>query len=356
MNENSPLYNSRIMKIYLQYLSKYYPDVDVDSALEYAGMTKYEVEDPAHWFNQGQADRFYEVLVQTTGNASIAREAGRYAVSSEALNILTRYLLGLINLTSVYFLMGKIYPTMSRGATIRAKKVGSNKVEITSTPKSGVHEKLYQCENRLGSFESVGTLFSKTYAKVEHPSCFHKGDDCCRYLISWEENASYKWRRIRNFCFLVNIAASVSLYFVIPILPWIVSILVFTYITVIFSLYSSGLEKKELTRTIESQGDTAQNLLDEINIRYNNALLVQEIGQATSTIFDIKKLINNVVQVMKKHLDFDRGMIMLSNREKTRLIYAAGYGYNSEQEELLKGTYFHLDNPESQGGAAVARR
>ena len=52
---------------------------------------------------------------------------------------------------------------------------------------------------------------------------------------------------------------------------------------------------------------------------------------------------------MEKHLDFDRGMIMLSNRAKTRLIYSAGYGYKKEQEELLKGTEFHLDNPESKG-------
>ena len=77
MNENSPLYNSRIMKIFLQHISKYYPDVSIDSVLEYAGMTKYEVEDQAHWLNQRQADRFHEILVQMTGQQNIAREAGR---------------------------------------------------------------------------------------------------------------------------------------------------------------------------------------------------------------------------------------------------------------------------------------
>jgi PAS domain S-box-containing protein len=139
-------------------------------------------------------------------------------------------------------------------------------------------------------------------------------------------------------------------------MSWLVSILIFAYITMALSIFSSHLEKEELTRTIETQGDSAKNLLDEMNIRYNNALLVQEIGQATATIFDIKKLISNVVQVMEKHLDFDRGMIMLSNRAKTRLIYAAGYGYNSEQEELLKGTEFHLDNPESKGVLVLSFR
>ena len=52
MNDSPPLYNSRITKIYVQYLSKYYPDIDLDSVLDEAGIARYEIEDPAHWFSQ----------------------------------------------------------------------------------------------------------------------------------------------------------------------------------------------------------------------------------------------------------------------------------------------------------------
>jgi PAS domain S-box-containing protein len=346
---DEPIYNSRIMKGYLQYVSKHFPDINIDSVLEYAGMTRYAVEDQGHWFTQIQADRFYEILVKEIGNPNIAREVGRYSVSVEALGVAKQYTIGLLRLTSIYLLMQKLYPILSRGATIQVRKLGSNKVEITSTPKTGIDEKPYQCENRMGTFESLGMLFSQVYSNVEHPSCFHKGDDCCRYIITWEESSSFKWRRVRNYSFIVSILATIGLFFALPVMSWLVSILIFAYITMTLSIFAFHLEKEELTKTIETQGDSAKNLLDEMNIRYNNALLVQEIGQATSTIFDIRKLINNVVQVMEKHLDFDRGMIMLSNRAKTRLIYAAGYGYYSEQEELLKGTEFHLDNPESKG-------
>ncbi len=48
-------------------------------------------------------------------------------------------------------------------------------------------------------------------------------------------------------------------------------------------------------------------------------------------------------------MDFDRGMIMLGNRDKKRLYYTAGYGYTKEKEEFLQQTEFHLDNPESKG-------
>ena len=39
MSESPPLYNSRLTKIYIQYLRKYYPDIDLDSILKDAGYT-----------------------------------------------------------------------------------------------------------------------------------------------------------------------------------------------------------------------------------------------------------------------------------------------------------------------------
>ena len=244
MPDSTTLYNSRIMKIYLQYISRYYPDVSIDSVLEYAGMTKYEVEDQAHWFNQRQTDRFQEILEKMTGSSNIAKEAGRYSVSSEALGAAKQYTMGLLSLTSLYLLMEKLYPLMSRGAMIAVKKMGPNMVQITTTPKQGVQEKPYQCENRIGTFESLGKWFTKTFAKVEHPSCLHKGDDCCRYIITWEDNPSFFWGRIRNYCFLGSILATVALFFTLPFMSWLVSILIFAYITMTLSIFSSHLEKE----------------------------------------------------------------------------------------------------------------
>jgi len=100
---------------------------------------------------------------------------------------------------------------------------------------------------------------------------------------------------------------------------------------------------------VETQGDAANRLIEQINLSYNNTLLVQEIGQATSMILDIDQLLAFVMEALKNRLDFDRGMIMLANREKTRLLYYIGYGYDQEQQESLENIEFHLDNPESKG-------
>jgi len=351
---DDPLYNSRVIKIFVEYLQKHYPDLNIDSILKYAEMTKYEVEDQGHWFNQRQVDRFHQILVEKTWNSNIAREAGRYAVSSRALGAVKQYLLGLMSLRSLYVLMEKLYPIMSRGATVKAKKLGSNKVGIVSIPKPGVNEKPYQCENRMGIFESLAKLFTKRFAKIEHPSCFHKDDDCCRYIITWEKTPSLLWRRVRNYSLLLSPLVSLAFFFVLPIMAWVVLVLLCVFLTVMFSFYSERLEKKELTKTIETQGDAAKDLLAEINIRYNGALLIQEIGQATSKLMDIQNLLKTVMEAVEKRLDFDRGGIWLASKEKTRLVYNTGYGYNPEMEKLLRNTDFHLDRPRARGVAIQA--
>ena len=349
MDDKTPVFNSRIAKTYLEYLGKYYPDIDVDSILKYSEMNRYEVEDTGYWFSQHQADRFYETLVKKTGNPNISKDAGRFVASTEGLGPIKQYTLGFMSPTSVYLLMEKIYPIMSRGATIKAKKLGPNRVEIVSIPKPGINEKLFQCENRIGTFESVAKLFTDRFATIEHPSCFHRGDDCCRYIITWEKAPSLIWKMVRNYSLLLSILVALALFFVLPIMPWVSLVLLCAFLTSIFSLYSKHLEKGELTKTIETQGDAAKGHIEEINIRYNNALLIQEIGQAASTLLDIHKPLKSVMDAMEKRLDFNRGGIWLANGDKNRLIYNVGYGYDPEIEELLRNTDFHLDRPRSRG-------
>ena len=356
MSDTSPLYNSRITKTYLEYIKDSYPDLDIDSILEYAGMTRHEIEDQAHWFSQNQTDRFQEILVKKTNNPNIAREAGRFTTSHKGLGPVKQYTLGLMSLTSVYLLMGKVYPTMSRAADIKTKKISPNKVEIVATPNPGVNEKPYQCENRIGTFESLAMWFTQKLATVEHSTCLHKGDDSCHYIITWQKTASVIWKRIRNYSLLFSLTISISLYFVLPPMTWGILVVLCSLISLSFAFLSENLEKKELIKTVESQGDAAKDLIAEINIRHNNAMLVQEIGKATSSILDIDKLIKTVINIMKIHMDFDRGLVMLADKNKSRLFYTAGYGYNNKIELLLRDSEFHLDNPRSQGVFIVSFR
>jgi class 3 adenylate cyclase len=353
---DEPLYNSRFIKNYLEYVRIFHPNADIDEILRYAWIRTYEVEDQGHWFSQWQIDRFHEILVQKTGDSSISRKVGRYSASSEASGILKHYALGFITPGAAYWLTEKIAPHLSRAATFKTRKLGANKFEITSTPKPGTHPKPYQCDSLTGHLEAVSKLFTGKYPKVEHPECIHSGGETCRYIVTIEETASLAWRRLRRYLVFAGIPVFVVLHFVIPSISWITLIVAYTIIFLVASWYFDHLEAVQLASTVESQRETVGLLLDQINRRYNEVQLVKEIGQTISTQLDTTKLLSSVMRTIRDRLDFDRGGIWLVNREKNRLCYQVGFGYERNIEEQLKRTDFRVDNPNSRGPAVVAFR
>jgi len=356
--KDTPLYNSKIVKNFVEYLNEHMPDVDVGSLLKYAEITSYQLEDGGHWFTQHQIDLFHEMMEQQTRVPDIARDVGRNSAYSKASGSMRKLILGFITPSVAYSMLGKFYPHFSRAVTIRIRSIGPNQIEISVIPNPGVREKPFQCENRIGVFEAIGKLFTGKFASVEHPTCIHKGGDSCRYIISWEKTPSLVWKTIRNSIMLSAFMVCPALFFLLHETEWAwaVPVLLYVLFVSIVIFYSEHIKRKELETNLKYQGDLANTLLDEINIRYNNALLVQEIGQATAMILDSEKLLKLVMEAMEKRLDFDRGMILMANQERTRLIYAIGYGYNPEHEEYLAGVEFHLDRPHSRGPAVESFR
>jgi len=343
-DNSTPLYNSRIILVYLEYLKKYYPDIEIDPLLEYAGITRYEIEDPGQWFNQDQTDRFHKILVEKTGNPNISREAGQFTVSSEKLGAAKQYALGFMKLSSVYLMAGKLANSLTRGSVLKAKKLGANKAEIISIPKPGVEEKPYQCENRIGILESIPKLFNEANAEIEHSLCFHKGGACCRYIITWPKTLSLTWMRIRRYSLLFGLLlVLMSYFFISPQLSTTV-VLSCTFLYLVVLLSSEHIEKKELMNAVETQGNAAEALLDEMNTRSSNALLIQEVGQAISGILNIEEILEAVLKIIKKHSDFDRGRILLTNENETKLQFTAAFGYDRNQRKIFKKIGFHLDN------------
>ena len=196
---DTPLYNIRIIKIYIEHINKQYPGVDTDPILEYAGITAYQMEDEGHWLTQEQVDRFFEIIVSKTNNPNIAREAGHYSILSRAGLPVQQYALGFITPATAYGVMEKLYNQVSRACTLKTRRLDNNRIEITVTPKKGVVEKPYQCENRMGIFEAVAKMFTNQFADIDHPTCMHRGGDTCSYIITWKQTPSFIWKRIPNY-------------------------------------------------------------------------------------------------------------------------------------------------------------
>jgi PAS domain S-box-containing protein len=269
--------------------------------------------------------------------------------------MIKKYLLGFVSPHAAYRLIANIAAHLSRSSTMTVKRLGRNSVEVTAVASPGVKEMPYQCENRFGMMEAIGRVFTEKFSHVEHPSCMHKGGESCRYVIRWEAMPSFTWRLLGKYAALGTTLIAVLLFFVLPE-HWAIYSLFCALVTLTISLYGESLEKKEMAKSLEMQGDIARERVEEVNIRYSHARLIQEIGQAASTILDIDELMKAVADAMKQHLGFDRGLLMLANKSKTKLIYKAGYGYQNEQEDVLKQMEFSLENPQSKGLFAVTFR
>ena len=352
---DNPLYNSRLIKSYVVYMKEFYPEIKIDPILNHAYINKYELDDQGHWFSQWQVDRFHEALSRETKNPNLPREVGRYMASSSVLNgPFKQYIMGFMTPSAAYWVLEKIVPHLSRAFTLETKKISPNKLEVLVRPKSGVIEKRYQCENRRGQFEAIAKVFTDKYATIDHPTCIHKGGDVCRYIINWEETGFFLWSHFRLYLISLSMLSLAALYFLITPIHYASLIFLSAILLMGIVIYAEDAHREELVQNVKEQSNAAELLLDEINRRHNDTLLVKEIGQTTSKLLNIDDLLNSVIESMKRLLDFDRGGIWLVNSDNTCLAYRAGYGYEPDIHHILKKSCFHLDNHNSRGVAVEA--
>jgi HD-GYP domain-containing protein (c-di-GMP phosphodiesterase class II) len=350
------LYNSRIVDTYIKLIKRRYSYINIGELLASAGIKPYEVADQGHWFTQEQINLFHEQLKKLTGNEDIAREAGRYAASPEAIGVMRQYVLGLVGPAKAYDMVGNASTKFTRSAHYESRKIADNKVEVTVTPNAGVTEQPFQCANRTGFFEAVSMIFNYELPQIDHPECIFKGDKVCRYIIHWNKNQSCIWHRTRNIVALLLSLAVLALLFINPLLTAQTVLPVGAVVVLLLTLIAEHQEKKEMKSSLDNLWNSSDQLLDQINMNYNNALMTNEIGQVISQQTNIDDILLSVVQILEMRLDYDRGLIMLTNQEKDRLVFCAGFGYNDEQLALLKKTAFHLNRPESKGAFVMSLR
>jgi len=347
--ENAPLYNSNIISSFLQLVRAKYSFVNVTELLLDSGMEAYQVEDEGHWFTQAQVDLFHERLVRLSGDPNIAREAGRYTASPDAIGKTARWVLGFIEPASVYKLIGKIAGKYTRADSFESRRISSTEIEVIVTPKEGVNQKRYQCENRIGYLEAIVSVFYARLPRITHTECIFEGGSCCRYSISWKQSNAESFKKARNYA-LLPAGLGVSLVFLASSWAWSWPLAIFSAsLPVLFALLAEIFEKKEIKAALFNVRATAEELLDSANLNYNHVLMINEIGRIISKHNQVHALLSQVIEILKNRLEYDRGIIMLVSDDRKNLEYKAGYGYSTEMVGDIERTRFHLDREDSRG-------
>ncbi len=348
-DDTTLLYNSRIIDTYLKLIDRRYPGADVYTLLNEAGMTLSEVGDEGHWFTQDQVNRFYACLERLTQNPQIAREAGRFAVSANALGMFRQYLLSFFGPADMFKRIGHLCSKLTRSATYTSRPLSNSSVEVVVTPLPGCYEEPFQCENRLGFFEAGVMLFNYNIPGISHPECLFRGDPVCRYEVSWERPRSVRWRIGRNLLTLIAIPASVAALFMLP--PVANLALIPLTLTVLFglSLMAEMYEKQEQHVSLSQLTDTTEQLIDQVNITHSNAMMSKEIGEVLKDHVSVEETLSKVTRVLHERLDYERGAIFLANREQNLLEFRAGYGYSEGEKRLFERVPFRLDQEYAPG-------
>lgn len=349
-----PLYSSKIIDTYLRFIRRNYNYIDIKELLLYAKMESYQVEDVGHWFTQEQINRFHEKLKKLTGNNEIAREVGRYSASPDVIGIMKQHILGLVGPSRAYAQLSKAASVFTRASTFSSKNLGSDKIEFTVTLNKGVTEEPFQCENRLGYLEAFSRVFNYKLPQISHPECIFKGGKVCRYIVTLEESHVTLLKKIRSYmaAFLILLCICTAFLSIHATLTTFLPIS--TAIIVFLSWYAGNREIMELNSAVNSLRDSSDKLIEQSRMNYDTSLMINEIGEALSKQAHIDGILAKVIQILEKRLDYDRGMILLANQDKTQLIFRTGYGYLKNQVKFLKKAVFHLDNPESKGVFVVS--
>ena len=348
-DENKPLYRGKGLDIYLKLLKLRYSYIDINDLLNYARMEPYQVNDEAHLFSQKQINLFHERLVQLTGNKNIAREAGRFAASPEALGSMRGSILGLLGPMRCFEQLGKFTNKISKASKYEVNRLGPNKVEIIITPYPGVKEKHFQCLNRIGYWEAISSVFHLKPPRILHPECLFKGDPVCRYIVSWKGSPAGILKKIRNITALILGLGCIFLPLKFPEIKFAIILPVSIAIVLAINWFARALEIRYLQETVENLRDSSDKLLEQVDINNENSLLINEIGLALAKELDTDGILVEVIDILKKRLDYDRGLVMLANADKSRLAFQAGYGYTDSQLAVLKKITFHLDKPKPKG-------
>ncbi len=348
MKNNRKLYNSKIINTHIMLIGKRYPDVNIGDLLDYAGIKKIEVKDDSSWFTQKQVNLFNQKARELTENTDFSREAGKFAASPEASNIMQRFLFASFGPAMAFRKIGKFTPRFTKSALYKSKNLADNKVEITVTPYDGVKEERFQCENRLGYFEAICEIFTKKFPKIEHPECMFKGGEVCRYIIFLEETRSDFFNKMRNYATLFLVISSFIISF---ILPWNTFLIVFLFsIFFILSLgwYTENLKTQELYDLSKNISDSYDELLQQKDINDKIAFMISEIGQTLTKETDVDDILPRIADILEGGLDYDQGMILLTNSNRTRLIYRGGFGYTDNDLKRLKKAEFQLNESSSK--------
>jgi signal transduction histidine kinase len=142
-------------------------------------------EDTDNFVSLDFLERCLAMLVKRSANPRLITEAGRQSVSPAALGFAYYALRGLGSLQLAYRRTLEVAGTYNRVGSFTLEHIDAASLEVTYRSKRAERTTLV-CEGRRATLAAFPTMWGLPEAAIKEVSCQVKGDDCCRYRLTWE--------------------------------------------------------------------------------------------------------------------------------------------------------------------------
>lgn len=345
MRDNEKLFHSRIFRIYLEYLISElkWTGSRIDEFLAKAGVSKDRINDDTTWFDAEFADKFYQTLLEMTGDSQLAYRAGHFVHRESFSPVMHGLIRGLVDVSLVYRLITRFSGHFSKASSFKNISVSGTSAHIESIPKEGFLERPYMCENRRGMLEGIPRIFGLPEASITETECFHKGGTKCSYHLKWEQRS--KWIpifRVAVLSVLLSYLSAVALGWKLGGLTGAFSIMG----GVLLLLRKRLVEQKE---ELLNHNEMLDQMIRKLERKNQELTLVSQIAQLTHSLARPEDLALTLVRNVCQLLNYDRSILLLIDTEKNVLQVKAHHGFSEDLADLLSHTQFSIRADNASG-------
>lgn len=343
---SNKFYNIKLLRNYVAYLREKcgWTDEKVERLFEICGRDISCLNADDYWYGQGLADLLQEKMQEMTGDKEIAYKVGRYAFSSYTKGIAGRLAQSLISPRALFRNIGKYSMAYSRGAVIRAVRVGSTQAVLQSQPVEGCDEKSYQCLNRKGILEAAADYLGGGKVKLEEKKCLHRGDACCEYHITWKNSHNLPATISAVLAGILS-AVPLVLWTRQPLLSFLAAVSLGQFVYFCLTLRTV----RELQDLVREKDEAIEESLRIFHRRYEENALKQTILFNSLQDDSPAEICRSVAKTVRDRMGYDRVMVMLADTERNVLRTAASAGLEGELKELVDMAEFSINPDNNQG-------
>jgi len=330
-----PHLNSRLLEPLLKQYEREYGQAALEKLATELGTSLEVLSDPDRWFSAELFLDLIQRMVRDTGDHDITYKAGRALARPGMMGPERLLIRGLANPTLAISQMERLSSRLSKITSWDVVLHRRGRATATVHLKDDALDSIEFCRNRQASLEAIPEGFGLPPARVDHPTCVHRGDAQCVYEVFWVERNP--WLQRGWIATGLIAAATLVCWFVAPELSRLLAAVTATSALVVGVASAFSYRQVEQDTIAMNAGtiDELQQLLERNDRRITELSAIQRVTSVATRQRDEGALIISALDELRSQLQYDRALMLRVYDDGDRLGRPLSSGFGP-QAALLK--------------------